>query len=272
MNTKPLDLVHAFIWTFGVIVVLSAGFGVAATWTAGLVRHPGFVGGWVAAVYAGGALGVRRLHLEPGSSVAALGVRATAPSLFAFAALLGVMVHVPVATLARFNEIWSPAPAALAAERIAVAGAGPGARLMLGLFLLGGLAPICQELFFRGGLYRGLCRTSGPRAAALVVGLCSVIANPDIRGWLPQSMLAGLLSYLRLSSGSVLPSIGLHVVYGTTLIYLDYLGLMGTESILGLNAAWVVSGWIGAAALTYRVYRVAKGSPECALARAEDGR
>lgn len=270
MEAPPLSFLHAFIWSFGVVMVQVAGLGAVSLFDPRLGDEPVLVAGWLSTVYLAGAFAVRRVHLRPNSFIQALGLRATQPKLLLASVALGVLAHAPVATLERLNERLSPSVYQTGERAALLVGGSVGGRLLLALCLLGCVAPLCQECFFRGVLYSGLTRSSGARAAALVTGLCCVVANPDLRSWLPLGFLALLLSLLRLQTGSLLPSLCLHVAYGSSLAFREHLGFLGSGSAPALGAKWELSGWLSVAALAYWVYRIAKACRECATARAED--
>jgi uncharacterized protein len=77
------------------------------------------------------------------------------------------------------------------------------------------LAPIAEELLFRGFMFATLLRWRGPWPAAIVVGLLfgaiHAFGTPALL-LIPLAVLGFLFSVLRWKTGSILPTIGLHAV------------------------------------------------------------
>lgn len=81
------------------------------------------------------------------------------------------------------------------------------------LFLtVGVLTPIAEELFFRGALMGWMMLRCFPRwAVILLPALLFAVMHLNPVGMLPIFFLALLLGYLRWASGSLWPSVGLHI-------------------------------------------------------------
>lgn len=270
MQKQPLSFVHAFVWTFGVVVVLVLGLSLSTQWRPSIAGNAGLVGGWFALVHALGAMAVLRGHSETNGFAGAFGLRPTATSLLPAAALLGLVAHVPSASLEYLVNWWSPTPARILAERAALFGGESPRDMAVALLMLGCISPFFQELYYRGALYAGLRRSSGATAAAIVTGLCFMIGHPDLRAWLPISLMAFLLSHLRLVSGSVLPPLCFHVVFNSSTIYLVTTGTSGPGGVLDLWWGWHAIGWLTTIALAYFTHRLGRMSGQSARARAED--
>lgn len=82
-----------------------------------------------------------------------------------------------------------------------------------GLFLtVGVLTPIAEELFFRGALMGWMMLRRFPRwAVILLPALLFSVMHLNPMGMLQIFFLALLLGYLRWASGSLWPSVGLHI-------------------------------------------------------------
>lgn len=87
------------------------------------------------------------------------------------------------------------------------------------------LAPICEELFFRGYLLHALA-PQGRLRASIVTALCFALVHP-LEGFVPLSLLGMLLCWMALHTQSLLAPLLLHMGYNLTLIVLDALGLSG---------------------------------------------
>jgi membrane protease YdiL (CAAX protease family) len=88
------------------------------------------------------------------------------------------------------------------------------AALVLGALLTCVIAPICEELFFRGFLFGGL-RKHGLILATLVSGVAfglAHVASSPIGFIVPLATLGVILALLYERTGSLYPSIGLHAL------------------------------------------------------------
>ena len=87
------------------------------------------------------------------------------------------------------------------------------------------LAPVCEELFFRGYLLQALA-PHGRLRAAIVTSLCFALVHP-LQGFVPLVLFGQLLCLMTNQTGSLLAPVLLHMGYNLTLIVLDALGLSG---------------------------------------------
>lgn len=169
--------------------------------------------GCSAVAYLLGTYGVLRVHAPEATSLrAVLGLRPTHPAVVLVGCGLGLSLKVPAEAVRELVERWAPTEeAALVAraELFHYDGLASLVGLAVAICLI---APLVEELFFRGALFGRLASTSLVGAAA-VSGLLFVFSHPDARDWPSLVLVAGLMSYLRAASGSLLPSIGLHVVF-----------------------------------------------------------
>ncbi|MBQ8617434.1 MAG: CPBP family intramembrane metalloprotease [Clostridia bacterium] len=92
------------------------------------------------------------------------------------------------------------------------------------------LAPVCEELFFRGYLLPAL-RPQGSLRAAVVVSLCFGLVHGS-GNWAAHMMLSLLLCWMALYTQSLLAPVLVHASYNLMLILLESIGLSG-----------LVAGW-----------------------------
>jgi membrane protease YdiL (CAAX protease family) len=74
------------------------------------------------------------------------------------------------------------------------------------------IAPICEELFFRGFVLPGLLHELSPFWAVIVSAALFAIAHVDPSSFLPLFVIGLALGFVRLRSGSTWASISLHVL------------------------------------------------------------
>jgi membrane protease YdiL (CAAX protease family) len=176
-----------------------------------------FFGALVEATVYGAAtvLLIRRPWL-PASQRRALGVRSS-PALGIVAALaLGVALHGPADWVEGRVERWLPFPDSVLAERaarLAPLGSLERIELFVAAVLL---APVVEELFFRGALYAALARALDARRAAIVTSACFVVSHFEPRLWPALSVVAAALGAVRLWSDSVVPGVLLHAAFNAT--------------------------------------------------------
>jgi membrane protease YdiL (CAAX protease family) len=130
------------------------------------------------------------------------------------------------------------------------------------------VAPLVEELFFRGALYGRLAKTSAHRAA-IVTGFAFVVMHSDIRHWPALIIVAVVLGQLRVVSGSVLPCLCLHVAFNAAGVLALVSGAASPTRPLELSFVWVAAGWLVTALLIAALLRLAD-EPGAARARAED--
>ena len=87
-----------------------------------------------------------------------------------------------------------------------------GANLWVLFLTVGVLTPIAEELFFRGALMGWMMLRRFPRwTVILLPALLFAVMHLNPVGMLPIFFLALLLGYLRWATGSLWPSVGLHI-------------------------------------------------------------
>ncbi len=83
-------------------------------------------------------------------------------------------------------------------------------------FLVGaGLAPLVEEIFFRGFLFQGLRAKYGWIAGMLISSAIFAIAHLDPASLIPTFILGSLLAYLYQRSNSIWPGVLLHMAVNT---------------------------------------------------------
>ncbi len=74
------------------------------------------------------------------------------------------------------------------------------------------VAPICEELFFRGFLFRGLLCGMSLWPAILVSSLLFAVAHTDLGSFIPLLLIGIALAYARWRSRSLWPSVAIHTI------------------------------------------------------------
>lgn len=90
--------------------------------------------------------------------------------------------------------------------------------LLIASLFIGLLGPLIEEVVFRGVLYPALRRRWNAHWSILVSGGCFAALHTNPAGLLPIWLLGGALAWLYETTGSLAPSIALHVAHNTTMI------------------------------------------------------
>ena len=86
---------------------------------------------------------------------------------------------------------------------------------LLFLIIVGLIAPLLEEIIFRGFLFGTLRNSFGPRRSMIYSSLLFAALHQSLTAFLPIFFLAMVLAYLYEKSGSLWPSIILHMANNT---------------------------------------------------------
>jgi membrane protease YdiL (CAAX protease family) len=221
-----------------------------------------------ALVYAGCTFAMLRVF-EPGVPVRqSLGLRPTDASLGLIGMGLGLCLKLPAESLTRVAEQWFPSSDAQLEARASLYRTQTLGDVMTLLVVLCVAAPLVEELFFRGAAFGRLAK-EGPRLAALVSGATFVMVHPDLRHWPALVVVAGVLSYLRLAGGSLLPCLGLHVAFNAAGVLALVTGAASVTRPLDIALLPLFASWLAAGLLLVLLVRRSH-NPLALRARAED--
>ena len=140
-----------------------------------------------------------------------------------YLSMLGVLCVCPM-TL--FADLWRSLFAPGVPAQAAGVAAGADAALFIVQLLKSALiAPVCEELFFRGYLLGAMGR-HGRLRAVTASALCFALAHGvSIGGLFVHAMLGVLLGLLMLKTGSVFAPMLVHGCYNLTIMLISYAGL-----------------------------------------------
>lgn len=172
----------------------------------------------------------------------AIGARPVPAWLLLASLAIGVLVHVPADWLYELVQAKFPSSPEEIAERSALLKPeGLVHAAFLGL-VLAALVPLSEEIFFRGAIFGALrrSRVSSIRAAVLT-GVGFVVCHFEPKYWPALAFVAIVLSALRAASGSILPSLAVHVGFNLLTVVLNAMGVSDEEleRILPVESALV---------------------------------
>lgn len=172
---------RAFAWHEG------AAFADAGAVDAPVLRRPSL------------AAGLRALGLRGFDAARALaGVVAGFAAIYLFGALYNLL-HIPTNVDALLREAVRAPLTTLATLLVAIV-----------------VAPVCEEIFFRGFLLPGLARAVPLWAAVLLSALVFGFAHADPGSFVPLVAIGVVLGMLRVWTGSVWPGVALHALNNLT--------------------------------------------------------
>lgn len=162
-----------------------------------------------------------------------LSVQALGPGQFRFAVLCGVLLVCPM-TLA--DDLIAAILSRFGLET-AVSAAIPDFALFLPMAVKSVLiAPICEELFFRG-YFLAVLKAAGVKRLAFVTSLFFALVHGVNAMLLPRFALALLLYVLMKRTDSLLAAILIHAAYNLTILFLSFTGLGAMFTGLGIASS-----------------------------------
>lgn len=140
------------------------------------------------------------------------------------------------------------------AELAQTAAAAPDAALFLPMLLQSALlAPICEELFFRGYLMGAFAKV-GRRKAVLAAALLFAAAHGVDAAFLPRFLFGCLLGAMAQRTGSILAPMLMHGCYNAAVLLVSFSGLTLSSHLL-MFCALGLAGAVLCFAMVARVYR-----------------
>ena len=132
-----------------------------------------------------------------------------------------VLVGVLLATMAVIKLIgWEPEPQPV----FELLYAEPRSSVVwYAMWLVMLLGPVAEEVVFRGVAYTMLKRRVGIGWAIVLSGVLFALLHVDPVGFVPIAVLGMLLAYLYEQTGSLVPSIAVHMAHNSVMVFMVYL-------------------------------------------------
>lgn len=145
--------------------------------------------------------------------IKAVAIRAASPRIIALAMIAGIALQFPLTELTNVLYLWFPLDVEeqLAYQRLL----HPDNWLiaMVTAVAIVGVAPIGEELLFRGLIFRGLCPTYRPVGAVLVSALLFGFAHMGPIRFIYATIVGVILAILLFRTDSILPCIACHAAF-----------------------------------------------------------
>jgi membrane protease YdiL (CAAX protease family) len=258
----------AFAWTLGAASCLLwlARLGVALRPSSAtdIVQ----IGAIEALVFVLGMTGILALHGREAPLGASLGLRPTHAALFVLGLALGFAAHFPAEAVDTVVRHFAPESAEDVAAESALIAAGSPPRLVLVLFVVACVGPLVEELFFRGALFGALRQSHSLFGATATTAACFVVGHLNYRRWPALVVVSVVLSHLRAVSGSLLPSLAMHVAFNAVTVLAFFVGGSAEAEPMGLIP--MIAGTAATALLVIAVQRIAARVDAAKLGRLED--
>jgi uncharacterized protein len=209
-SLRKMTFFGAALWVTGATLGFLFIAQIAGTVHEGIGQDQFLLVGCQALSYLLALFAMLRIYSPDGSIRQFIALRKTHAAYYPLGFLLGIATSLPANWLLEqivarwpqehdkftFADMFFAAPPS---ERIAIA---------IAVALIG---PIVEELMFRGAIFEGLKRGEPIQRVLVASSLFFAIVHPDPRSVLPIFVLGMALGYLRHSSGSMVPSVLMHV-------------------------------------------------------------
>jgi len=164
------------------------------------------------AAYSLGLFGLLRVYAPETSIRQFLALRRTHLGFYPLALLLGAAAALPANAL--FEAIHQLFPRPERATEIAdlFYAASPSGRILIAVAVMF-IGPVVEEVMFRGALFGPLLRGNRLATTVVTTAVYFALVHLDIYVLLPITLVGLLLGYLRAMSGSLVPSVLLHIAF-----------------------------------------------------------
>ena len=266
----PITYVLAFGWTLAAAFFLTYLHAASIMFRASAATDIVNLGAIEALVFVGGTFVVLQFHARDQTLRKALGFRPTHPALFVLGILIGIALHYPAESVDALVERVSPTPVKEIVERVALLKPATPAGFIVVLLVVACVAPLVEEMFFRGALYGGLRRSHALFGASAVTAACFVVGHLDYKRWPALAVVAVAMTYLRAASGSLFPSLATHVTFNAFSVLSIAIGGVDPTAPTKISLLPTACGWVVTAALMFAVRYVALRAGAARRGRAED--
>jgi len=99
--------------------------------------------------------------------------------------------------------------------------------MMIAAIVIVGIAPMLEELFFRGFILQGLVNKIGPYFGALLTALLFAVVHLQFSSFIPIFILSLVLSVLFIRSKSIWPCIIFHIINNAVAFTIELLMIKG---------------------------------------------
>lgn len=244
---SPFGALHAVLWMSTAFFWMLLGAVIMGAIRQEAIRDMVSMGALSAAVFLLTSAMLTGRHPAGDSVRLALGLRPTAPLFLPLGFLGGALAQVPAEGIVELESRLWPAVTEAAEARAELLLPHGTAHAVLLVMVLAFLVPFAEEAFFRGAVYGALRRGGRPGwRAGLITGLGFTLSHFDPTLLLPIFLVAGYLTFLRIVSGSLWPSLAGHI--GFNLVTMLSAVLRVPEGQLDLlSPAWQIGGAAGLA-------------------------
>jgi membrane protease YdiL (CAAX protease family) len=224
-----------------------------------------------AAAFLGMLYALLRAHAPDRPLVDSLALRPTPIVLCLVAAALGLTLHPPFDRLADLiAQHLPPSPDEIAAQAEAFAATDLLHRCLI-VIAAGVVAPLIEELFFRGGIYRSLRREHTTTLAVMGTAFIFAISHLSIRTFVPVFAVGLILSHARAASGSLWPGLTLHIVFNTATLVESFRNSPERQGLaMPPSLAMSLCSIVLSLGLLYAYHAVAQRNAACGMSRKRD--
>lgn len=96
--------------------------------------------------------------------------------------------------------------------------------MFFSIFMVVALGPVVEEVFFRGFAYNAIKKRWGAPKACVLVSIVFAGLHANLIGFFPIFALGLLLAYMYEKTGSLVPSITIHILHNSSMMIMLFLG------------------------------------------------
>jgi uncharacterized protein len=141
-----------------------------------------------------------------------IGLRSSHGAFYVIGAVLGVLITIPATTL--YELIHRRNPTGADQGKYMIEQFERGTAWQIATFAIVVIAgPFLEEVFYRGALFRPMRRENAPLGVILVSSVVFAFAHGDKNIFFPIALVGMTMGLLRFLSGSLLPSVLMHMTF-----------------------------------------------------------
>lgn len=244
---SPFGALHAVLWMSTAYFWMLLGALLMGAFRQEALKDMVSLGALSAAVFLLTSAMLTGRHPGGDTVRAALGFRQVPLLLLPIALLGGALAQVPAEGILELEAHFMPGVEQAAAEQAALLAPRGAVHGVLLLLVLAVLVPIAEEAFFRGAVYGALRRAQHPGwRAGLISGIGFTLSHYHPTMLLPIGVVAAYLTFLRVVSGSLWPSLAAHI--GFNLVTMTSVVLQLPEETFEFSSpSWQAGAGLGIA-------------------------
>lgn len=265
-----MSLKAALAWSLAAFVGLSAVLIVSVQLRPAALTDLVHLGGVEAAVFVALCAALLRVHAPDVPLREGLALRPTSAGLLAVCFTTGLCLRVPADFLRNLMEALAPTPETELIAQSQLLKHETLAQVVILISVVAIVVPLVEELYYRGALFSSLVRGQGALTTVVFTSIAFVLNHGLWRDFPALLLVALILGYVRVASGSLLPAVALHSAFNLSAIWALLEGLADATETLAVPPLVTLTAWSVVIVLLLTVHRISIRSELAMRAREED--